>query len=104
MGHGLVDAGLVGNVVIDDKRNDAAGPSASGDGEDGRRAHGGLGGGFEIGETAEDDVAFDDKIAIEKLPLDGAAVPFGGAPGWVLGEREAKEQELQGKFSTDISH
>ena len=93
MGHGLVDAGLVGNVVINDKRNEAAGPSASGDGEDGRRPDGGLGGGFEIGETAEDDVAFDDKIAIEELALDGAVVPFSDAPDGGLGVREAKGQK-----------
>ena len=35
MGYGLVDAGLVGNVVINGIRNEAGGPSASGDGEDG---------------------------------------------------------------------
>ena len=93
MGHGLVDAGLVGNVVINDKRNDAAGPAASSEGEDGGGADGGFGGGFEIGETAEDDVAFDDKIAIEELALDGAMVPFGDAPDGGLGVREAKGQK-----------
>ena len=90
MGYGLVDAGLIGNVVIDDIRNEAAGPSASGDGEDGRRSGGGLGC-FEIGDTAENDVAFDDKIAIEELAADGAAVPLAGAPFRCLGEREANE-------------
>ena len=93
MGHGLIDAGLVGNVVIDDKRNDAAGPSASSEGEDGGGADGGFGRGFEIGETAEDDVAFDHKIAIEELALDGAVVPFGDAPDGGLRVREAKGQE-----------